>query len=98
MECRACPSARRQRRSHRCAAATVTNFGRRIEMTERAADRAAIARLAMADIQDRFVDQRIARLDRIGKFEIALARHRADRRARHSPRANKTAQRSCSDR
>src|ERR1043165_6265825 len=38
-------------------------FGGRIEVAKRTADRAAIARLAMADIQNCIVDQWMARFD-----------------------------------
>ena len=53
-------------------------FGGRIEMAERAADRAAVARLAMADVHDGLMQQRAFRLDEVGEFEVALARHGAD--------------------
>ena len=46
-------------------------------MAERAADGAAVARLAMAE-HDRLVQQRALRLDEVGEFEVALARHGAD--------------------
>ena len=51
-------AARRQSRLASSAAATQDQFGRRIEMAQRAADRAAVARLAMADVADRLVHQR----------------------------------------
>ena len=61
-------------------------LGRRIEMAERAADGAAVAGLAVADVHDRLVQQRAFRLHQIGEFEIALARHGADlERAARSP-------------
>src|SRR6478609_8105994 len=47
-------------------------------MRERAADRAAIARLAMADMQETRAQQRQAPGHEFGKLEVALARHRAD--------------------
>src|SRR4029453_19425536 len=53
-------------------------FRRRIEMAQRAADRAPVARLTMAYLQQGLVHDRPARAHRLGKFEIALARHRAD--------------------
>ncbi len=43
-----------------CAGGQGHKLRRRIEMAERTADRAAIARLAMADIQDRFMHDRKA--------------------------------------
>ena len=53
-------------------------FGRRIEMAEGAAERSAIARLAMSDVQDRFMHQgHPARNIRV-KFEGALPGHSAD--------------------
>src|SRR5262245_35902196 len=51
-------------------------LGRRVEMAERAAERAAVAGLAMADLQDRLVHQWAALADEIGVFKLALARHR----------------------
>ena len=53
-------------------------FRRRIEMAQRAAERAAVAGLAVADLLDRLVHQRAALAHHIGEFEIALARHGAD--------------------
>ena len=53
-------------------------FGRRIEMAERAAERAAVAGLAVADMQDRLVHQRAALAHHVGEFDVALARHGAD--------------------
>ena len=47
-------------------------------MAQRAAERAAIARLAVADLLDRLVHQRAALAHHIGEFEVALARHGAD--------------------
>ena len=53
-------------------------FGGRIGMREAAADRAAIAGLAMADMTERLGHQR-AMFGDVGRdFEIALARHGAD--------------------
>jgi len=53
-------------------------LGGGIEMAERARDGAAVARLAMPDLQDRLAHQRQTCADHIGEFEIALARHAAD--------------------
>ena len=53
-------------------------FRRRVEMAERAADCAAIARLAMADVEDALAQQRMLGGDQIGEFDVALARHGAD--------------------
>src|SRR5262245_44864787 len=53
-------------------------LGRWVEMAERAAERAAVAGLAMADLQDRLVHQWAALANKIGEFELALTRHRAD--------------------
>ena len=47
-------------------------------MTERAADGAAVAGLAVADVLDRLVHQRDALAYHVGEFDVALARHRAD--------------------
>ena len=47
-------------------------------MTERAADGAAVAGLPVSDLQQRLVHDRPARLDHVGEFEFALARHGAD--------------------
>ena len=47
-------------------------------MAERAADGAAVARLAVADMHDGLVQQRAFRLHQVGEFEVALARHGAD--------------------
>ena len=47
-------------------------------MAERAADRAPVARLPVPDLQQGFMHDRPARAHRIGKFEVALARHGAD--------------------
>ena len=51
---------------------------RRIEMAQRAAERAAIARLPMADLPHRLVHQRTALAHQIGKLDVALPRHGAD--------------------
>ena len=40
--------------------------------------RAAIAGLAVADMQDRLMHQRAALAHEVGEFELALARHGAD--------------------
>ncbi len=53
-------------------------LGRRIEMAQRAAERAAIAGLPMPDLRDRLVHQRAASAHQVGKFDVALARHGAD--------------------
>ncbi|HZW73754.1 MAG TPA: hypothetical protein VFF43_09415, partial [Caldimonas sp.] len=47
-------------------------------MAERAAERAAVAGLAMADLPDRLEHQRTALSDDSGEFDVALARHGAD--------------------
>ena len=47
-------------------------------MAERAADGAAVAGLAVPDLQQRLMHDRPARAHRLGEFEIALARHGAD--------------------
>ena len=47
-------------------------------MAERAADGAAVAGLPMADVHDGLMQQRALRLDEVGEFEVALARHGAD--------------------
>ncbi len=47
-------------------------------MAERAADGAAVAGLAVPDLQQRLVDDRPARPHHVGEFEVALARHAAD--------------------
>src|SRR5258708_36821002 len=47
-------------------------------MAERAADRPAVAGLPVSDLQQRLVHDRPARAHRIGKFQIALARHGAN--------------------
>src|SRR5438270_12621069 len=47
-------------------------------MAERAAERAAIARLPMADMADRVVHERTAPADDVREFEIALPGHGAD--------------------
>ncbi len=59
-------------------------------MAERAAERAAVAGLAMADLEDRLVHEREAPLHAVGEFEIALARHRAELRARRRSRRYRT--------
>ena len=46
-------------------------------MAQRAADRAAVAGLAMADQGDRLVHQGKAPGCQLGEFEVALTRHRA---------------------
>src|SRR6185437_1829738 len=51
---------------------------RRIEMAERAADRAAVASLSVSDLQQGLVHYRPARAHRIREFQITLARHGAD--------------------
>ncbi len=53
-------------------------LGGRIEMAQRAAERAAVAGLAVPDLGDGFVHQRAASADELGEFDVALARHRAD--------------------
>ena len=57
----------------------VDEFGGRVEMAERSAKRAAVARLAMADVREGFAEDRKHGSDFGGKFEVALPRHRADR-------------------
>ena len=47
-------------------------------MTQRAAERAAIAGLPMPDLHDRLVHQRAAPAHQVGEFDVALARHRAN--------------------
>ena len=47
-------------------------------MTQRTAERAAIAGLPMPDLHDRLVHQRAAPAHQVGEFDVALARHRAD--------------------
>ena len=47
-------------------------------MTQRAAERAAVAGLPMSDLRDRLVHQRAAPAHQIGEFDVALARHRAN--------------------
>ena len=53
-------------------------LGRRIEMAERTAYGAAVARLPMADVHDGLMQQRAFRRDQVREFEIALASHGAD--------------------
>ena len=53
-------------------------FGRWIGVREAAADRAAVTRLAMADVMQRFGHQRAMPGDFRCQFEFALAHHRAD--------------------
>src|SRR5690348_4589395 len=53
-------------------------LGRGIEMAKRAAERSAVAGLAVPDLQDRVVHQWAAAADEVGEFEIALAGHGAD--------------------
>ena len=59
-------------------AAATGPVGRRIEMAQRAAERAAVAGLAVPDLGDGLVHQRAALAHQIGEFDVALARHRAD--------------------
>ena len=47
-------------------------------MAERAADGAAVAGLAVADVLDRLMHQRDALAHDVGEFDVALARHGAD--------------------
>src|SRR5690348_5155191 len=54
------------------------DFGRGIEMAERTADGAAVARLAMPHLTNGFGKQRTAARHLIGKFDVALPRHGAD--------------------
>src|SRR6202035_2574911 len=53
-------------------------LGRRVEVTERTAERAAAAGLPVPDLRDRFVHQRAAPAHQVGKLDVALARHGAD--------------------
>ena len=47
-------------------------------MAQRAAERAAVAGLAVPDLGDGLVHQRAASAHQFGEFDVALARHRAD--------------------
>ena len=47
-------------------------------MTERTAERAAVARLPMSDLAYRFVHERATIAHGIGELDVALARHGAD--------------------
>ena len=47
-------------------------------MTQRAAQRAAITRLPVADMRQRGLQQRAVLANVRGKFDVALARHGAD--------------------
>src|SRR5262245_37306011 len=47
-------------------------------MAQRATERAAVASLAMADVQDCLMHQRATLADEVGKFEVALASHGPD--------------------
>src|SRR5438067_10804696 len=69
-------SLRRQHRIH--GRGDGDELGRGIELAERAAERAAVTRLPMADLQHRLVHKRTALLDALVEFHIALARHCAD--------------------
>ena len=60
------------------AAATGDQLGRRIEMAQRTAERAAVAGLAVPDLGDGLVHQRAALAHQFGEFDVALARHGAD--------------------
>jgi hypothetical protein len=61
-----------------CAVADGEQFGRGIQMAERAPDRSTVSRLPVTDLQDR-LPQEGANLShpRI-EFHVALPRHRAD--------------------
>src|SRR4051812_3086947 len=61
-----------QRRSH------GDQLGGGIEVAERTAERAAVARLAVANLQHCLVQQRTARAKARVELEITLARHGAD--------------------
>ncbi len=64
----------------------VDQFRGGIEVTQRAAEGAAVARLAVPDVGERLAQDRAAPADVRGEFEFALARHRArlQRSVRHA--------------
>src|SRR5438874_9582863 len=53
-------------------------LGRGVELAERAAERAAVTRLAMADLQHRLVHERTVLVDALVEFHITLACHCTD--------------------
>ena len=53
----------------------VDELRRRVEMAERAAERAAVAGLAMADMLERLMHDREGARHIVREFEIALPRH-----------------------
>src|SRR6185437_10351655 len=56
----------------------IDELGCGIEMAERAADRAAIARLAVTDMGERLLDHRAESRHLGGELDFALARHCAE--------------------
>ncbi len=58
--------------------AHARELGRRVEMAEAAAERAAVAGLEVADEAERFGEDRAGALHLRGALERALAGHRAD--------------------
>jgi hypothetical protein len=58
------------------------HFGRRIGMSNAAADRAAVADLIMRDVRDRCLEQRMRGLEPLIVLDVAPSHHGAERHAR----------------